>query len=209
MDAAAIELRTGANDDARPSEQRGAPRFYALIRSAKLISRQGEFVCVVRDVSTTGVRLRCFHSLPRESTMALELQNGDVFEIERVREDGADSSFRFAQPVTIDRLIQQGAPYPQRPLRLNLAFPLSLRTLAGPVAAVTQNVSQQGCRVEAALPLAISQAVVLESPHMPGIRAKVRWRRDGHCGLVFDDIFSLRDFAIHAAQLQCPALTAA
>lgn len=189
-------------------EHRAAPRFFALIRSAKLISPQGEFVCVVRDVSATGVRLRCFHALPQGSAMALELQNGDVFELERVREDGLEASFRFVTPTTIERLMQEAEPFPRRPLRLSLAIPLTLRTPGGPVAAVTQNMSQQGCRVETAAPLALALPVVIDSPHLPGIRAKVLWRRDGDCGLVFDDTFSLRDFAIHAARLQCPALAA-
>lgn len=209
MNAAAFDLEAGALGLARTQEQRAAPRFFALIRSAKLVSAQGEFVCVVRDVSETGVKLRCFHTLPRGSTMGLELQNGDVFEIEHVSGEVAEASFRFAEPVAIERLMQESAHYPRRPLRLNIAIPLSLRTLAGTVAAVTRNLSQQGCRVEAAMPLAIAQSVVIESPHLPGIRAKVRWRRDGECGLVFDDTFSLRDFAIHAARLQCPALAAA
>jgi hypothetical protein len=209
MAVAAIHRFDSAQDDPPPQENRSAPRFFALIRSAKLISAQGEFVCVVRDVSASGVRLRCFHTVPRETTMALELQNGDTFEIERMRSQGEEASFRFAGPVPIERLVQESALYPRRPLRLNIAIPLTLRTPTGRVAAVTHNMSQQGCRVQAALPLALDQSVVVESPHLPGIRAKVRWRRDGDCGLVFDDTFSLRDFAIHAARLQCPALAAA
>jgi hypothetical protein len=188
------------------AEQRDAPRFFSLIRSAKLVSRQGEFICVVRDVSSKGVRVRCFHAPPRETAMALELQNGDVFEIERVRDDGDEASFRFATEVPIERLVQGPSLYPRRPLRLNVAIPLTLRTTAGPIAAVTHNISQQGCRLEAAHPLAIGQMVIVESPHLPGIRAKVRWRRDGDHGLVFDDTFSLKDFAIYAARLQCPVL---
>lgn len=209
MQIAAIEDRTERENSAPLPEQRKAPRFFALIRSAKLLSTQGEFVCVVRDVSVNGVRLRCFHTLPREPAMALELQNGDVFELERVREEGTEASFRFTTPPTIERLMQEAEPFPRRPLRLSLAIPLTLRTPVGPVSAVTRNMSQQGCRVETALPLALAQPVVIDSPHLPGIRAKVRWRRDGDCGLVFDDTFSLRDFAIHAARLQCPALAAA
>ena len=206
MQLAAIDRLTEAQPGAAAHDQRGAPRFFALIRSAKLIAPQGEFVCVVRDVSTTGVRLRCFHALPSGPAMALELQNGDIFELERVREEGTEASFRFAAPATIERLMQESDPFPRRPLRLGLAIPLTLRTLAGTVPAATRNMSQQGCRIESALPLALAQPVVIDSPHLPGIRAKVRWRRDGDLGLVFDDTFSLRDFAILAARLQCPAL---
>lgn len=205
MKVAAVENRL---DDASVAQldQRAAPRFTSLIRAAKLVSAQGEFVCVVRDVSSTGVRLRCFHALPTGGAMALELQNGDTFEIERVRGDEHEASFRFVSDVPIERLVQETWLYPRRPLRLNIAIPLSLRTAMGPVAAITQNVSQQGCRAETMMPLALAQAVIIESPHLPGIRAKVRWRRDGACGLVFDDTFSLKDFAQHAARLQCPAL---
>jgi hypothetical protein len=206
MEAAAIARDAEALDSPSSVEMRSAPRFFALLRSAKLVSGQGEFVCVVHDVSETGVRLRCFHALPRDSLMALELQNGDVFDIERVRDDGTEASFRFVRPVTIERLMQETAHYPRRPLRLNIAIPLTLRSSSGRVAAVTRNMSQQGCRIEAAQPLALAQAVVIESNRLPGIRAKVRWRSDGDYGLVFDDTFSLRDFAVQAARLQCPAL---
>lgn len=209
MDAAAIDYHRSEPDRAAAaSDQRSAPRFISLIRAAKLVCGQGEFVCVVRDVSSTGVRLRCFHTLPRETGMALELQNGDSFLIERVRDEGAEASFRFTGEVPIQRLVQENWPYPRRPLRLKVAIPLSLRTTAGSVAVVTQNMSQQGCRVETAFPLALAQSVIVESPHLPGIRAKVCWRRDGACGLVFDDTFTLRDFAVHVARLQCPALEA-
>lgn len=206
MDAAALDMRE-TQPGASAEDKRTAPRFFSLIRAAKLVSGQGEFVCVVRDVSSTGVRVRCFHAPPGgETAMAIELQNGDVFEIERVRNDGEEASFRFATPVPIERLVQESALFPRRPLRLNVAIPLTLRTLAGPVAGVTRNLSQQGCRLETSHPLALGQPVIVESAYLPGIRAKVRWRRDGDHGLVFDDTFSLKDLAVHAARLQCPAL---
>jgi hypothetical protein len=209
MTAAAANLRAEPSDQSQAHEQRAAPRFTSLIRSAKLVSDEGEFVCVVRDVSSTGVRLRCFHAVPRGQTMAIELQNGELFTIERVRDEAHEASFRFASEVPIERLICDSPDYPRRLLRLNIAIPLSLRTLAGSGAAKTQNLSQQGCRVECTMPLALAQSVVIETPQLPGIRAKVRWRRGNEYGLVFDDTFTLKDFAIHAARLQCPSLAAA
>lgn len=195
-----------ADHDAAAVEQRAAPRFTALIRSAKLVCGLGEFICVVRDVSSSGVRLRCFHDVPRDPDMALVLPNGESFAIEPVRGEGAEASFRFLNEVPIEALLHESKAYPRRPLRLNLALPVTLRTLAGPAAAVTRNISQQGCCVESPLPLALAQQVIVESPRLPGIRAKVQWRQAGTFGLVFDDTFSLRDFAIHVARLQSPAL---
>ncbi len=61
---------TGMQDNGSTNgeEQRGAPRYTSLIRAAKLVCGQGEFVCVIRDVSATGVSLRTFHRLPRRIT---------------------------------------------------------------------------------------------------------------------------------------------
>lgn len=195
--------RTGGGHQ---TEQRSAPRFTTLIRAAKLVCSKGEFICVIRDISETGVGLRCFHAIPADLAMAIEMQNGEVYEIEPVRAERFDASFRFVEPVPVDELIRKSAAFPRRQLRLNIAIPLTLRTLSGPIAAVTHNVSQQGCRIETAVPLAIAQPVMVQSDHLPRIRAKVRWRRDGECGLVFDDTFSLPAFAVHTARLQCPAL---
>ena len=58
--------------------------------------------------------------------------------------------------------------------------------------------------------LAIDQTVRIAAPGVAGslreVRAKIRWRRDNHYGVVFDDTFTLGDFARLAARLQAPAL---
>lgn len=184
------------------AEQRAAPRFTTLIRTGKLITPDGEFVCVLRDVSSVGVRLRCFHPVPTAPTATLELQNGETFAMQKVREEGLDASFAFAAPIPVETLVYINGRYPRRPIRLALRMPVMLRTVSGTISAETLNISQQGCRVEAALPMALAQAVTIESQHLPTIRAKVCWRRGNAFGLVFDDTFSLKDFALHAARLQ-------
>lgn len=192
--------------DGGGADQRSAKRFTSLIRAAKLICCHGEFVCVLRDVSTGGVRLRCFHDLPTDKDMALELGNGDIFEMQEVRREGREASFTFADPVPVERLINERWSYPRRQLRLNLALPLTVRTLAGKTEGITENFSQQGCRIECPAVYAIEQPVYVSSEKIPEIRAKVRWRRGHNYGLVFDNTYSLRDFAMLAASLQCPGL---
>ena len=68
------------------------------------------------------------------------------------------------------------------------------------------NISQQGARLECAGKLAIDQNIRIEGEGLRETRAKVRWRRDEEYGVVFDDTFSLRDFAGFVARLQCPIL---
>ena len=188
------------------TEKRAAKRYASLIRPAKLVCGQGEFVCVIRDVSSLGVSLRTFHGLPTDPTLALELQNGESFEIAEVRREGTEASYRFAEPVAVERLIHENWAYPKRQLRLNLTVPVTVSTLTQRAEGMTLNISQQGARVECDAAFAIDQPVRLESDCMAETRAKVRWRRDSQYGLVFENTFTLRDFAVFAAQVQCPPM---
>jgi hypothetical protein len=192
------------------AEQRAAPRFTLLIRAAKLVSAQGEFVCVIRDVSETGVSVRLFHRLPGCKDFALHMPAGATYEITNVWERGNEAGFRFAEPVDVQQLISKSGDYPKRGLRLALCFPVTIASLGRQFDGVVENCSQQGARIECDGLFAIDQAIRIEAPGAHGelreIRAKVRWRRDRSYGVVFDDTFTLGDFARIAARLQAPAL---
>lgn len=191
-------------------ELRAAPRFTLLIRAAKLVSAQGEFVCVIRDVSETGVSVRLFHRLPSCKTFALHMPAGSVYEVTSVWERGNEAGFRFAETVDVQQLISESGDYPKRGLRLSLCFPVTVSALGRQFDAVVENVSQQGARLACSGLLAIDQAIRVEMPGAHGelreVRAKVRWRRDSNYGVVFDDTFTLGDFARIAARVQAPAL---
>ena len=192
------------------ADQRAAPRFTLLIRAAKLISAQGEFVCVIRDVSETGVSVRLFHALPSCKTFELHMPAGAVYEIARVWQRDNEAGFTFAEPVEVEKLVNESSDYPKRGLRLGLYFPVTVHCLAGSFEAEIENLSQQGARITCNSLLAIDQTVRLTAPGFAtetrAVRAKVRWRRDRHYGVVFDDTFTLGDFARLAARLQAPAL---
>ena len=192
--------------EAAGADQRAAKRYTSLIRAAKLVSAHGEFVCVIRDVSSVGISLRMFHDVPEDETMGLELQNGDSFELRTVRNNGKEASFTFADQVEVERLIRENWNYPKRQLRLNLTIPLSVASLTGKSEAITSNLSQQGASIECDARFALDQTVRIHNKQMPELRAKVRWRKGNCYGLVFDNTFSLREFGILAAKMQCPAL---
>jgi len=199
------EVPQGAGDD-----MRAAPRFTLLIRAAKLISSQGEFVCVIRDVSESGVSVRLFHALPGCTAYALHMPAGAIYEVTRVWQRDNEAGFTFVNPVEVARLITESSEYPKRGLRLGICFPVTIHSLAGSVDAEVQNLSQQGARLTCDRLLAIDQNIRIAAPELTGtkreVRAKVRWRRDREYGVVFDDTFTLGDFARLAARLQAPAL---
>jgi hypothetical protein len=183
-------------------EQRIAQRFTLLIRTAKLISSSGEFLCVIRDASSTGVSIRTFHPLPSNEQLTLELPNGDQHAIERVWERDGSAGFRFSVAVDIDRLLQNKSRFPKRPVRLKLQLPALVSSHGTTAGVVIRNLSQQGARIESPMRLSLDQKLRLESDSLPIIQASVRWRKDNEYGLSFDDTFQFAELARLAAQLQ-------
>jgi hypothetical protein len=210
MDQATSSIVLDQTPEAVVADLRAAPRFTLLIRAAKLVSAQGEFVCVIRDVSETGVSVRLFHALPPCKEFALHMPGGAVYEISRKWQRDNEAGFAFAEAVEVERLVNEASDYPKRGLRLGLCFPVTVTMLAGSFEAVVENLSQQGARITCDWRLAIDQTVRLTTPGLGRetreVRAKVRWRRDRHYGVVFDDTFTLGEFARLAARLQSPTL---
>lgn len=192
------------------AEQRVAPRFTLLIRAAKLVSPNGEFVCVIRDASETGISVRLFHRLPPGSPLELHMPGGGIYEIEPKWERANEAGFQFTESVDVQRLIHEAGEYPKRGLRLGVFFPIRVSTLTQRSEGMVVNLSQQGARFECDGLFAIDQTLRIETcekvPGFSEVRAKVRWRRDREYGVVFDDTFTLGDFARLSAQLQCPGL---
>ncbi|MEL7197967.1 MAG: PilZ domain-containing protein [Pseudomonadota bacterium] len=202
----------GESYDARPhsSEMRGATPHQTLIRPAKLITTQGEFVCVVRDVSRTSVRIRLFHPIPEEPQMALQMPAGSIYELFPVRKENGEASFRFIDEIDLAKFISEASEHPKRGLRFALFLPVHISAQDRSWEGVIENLSQRGARFACEGSFAIDQAIRLVGAEgaesFTEVEAKIRWRRDDHYGVVFDDTFSLSDFARICVELQSPML---
>jgi len=200
----------GAKGDAASADMRAAPRLTLLIRAAKLVCRGGDFVCILRDVSDTGVSVRMFHKPPECDEFELSMPGGARYVLRPVWTRDREAGFEFAKPVNVEGLLKEAGELPKRGVRLDLCFPARIRTLQGDSDAIVENLSQQGARLESDGLFAIDQTLRIESIENSApfgeVRAKVRWRRENRYGVVFDDTFSLEDFARFAARVQAPGL---
>ncbi len=191
-----------ASPQASFEEQRGAPRFTLLIRTAKLVCDSGEFLCVLRDVSETGVRLKLFHELPRDPRLALELADGAFYFIERVWEQGGHAGFRFAAPIDAHAFIAESAERPRGNVRLRLELPASVTAEGVTGEARLLDISPEGARIECDRILAVGQKVKLQVEGLPAIIANVLWRSAPEHGLAFQTFFALDELARLTAAVQ-------
>lgn len=200
-------------DDQQPSpgdgrvsrEQRVSPRFTLLIRAAKLIiDGDCEFLCVIRDASSTGLKIRLFHPLPANyRTLSVEMSNGDRYPAEVVWVEGDYAGFRFLGEVDIERLLDEGhGTYPKRHVRLRVQLGAILHSGGEAVRIAFQDISQQGACVECDKWLLMNELVRVETGVLPAIYAKVRWRSHPRYGLLFEQVFKLDELARIAAPLQ-------
>lgn len=186
-------------------DQRSGQRYTLLLRAGKLVLSTGEFLCLVRDVSDGGLKVRLFHPLAIDPACELELGNGERLEIERVWQQGSQAGFRFAQaPIDIHTLIEESGPFPKRHLRLRLDPPLPVLATADGLseAGMLCDISQHGGAVVLERRLPVHAQVRINTPHLPELYARVRWRRGTMHGLVFQQGFRLDELAALAWRIQ-------
>lgn len=183
-------------------ELRNAKRFALLIRTAKLVCESGEYLCVVRDISATGVRLRMFHPVPPAENPSLVLGNGDSYPVDPVWEGNGQAGFRFTTPINVHNFMEEPSRWPRRPIRLRLHLAGHIRSDGGAAAATVHNLSRTGALIETERYLALGQRLQLEARGLPPISANICWRSAKHHGLTFRQTFTFEELAVLAARLQ-------
>lgn len=186
------------------AEMRGAPRFTLMLRSAKLIADDSEYLCIIRDVSETGAKLRLFHPVPPASTLLIETASGRRYGMELVWEGHSEAGFRFIEPIDVDAFVSESGPYPKRPLRLRVHHPACIRIGSDSIPATILDISRQGARIEVGVKLALGQKFCLEADELPLFQGTVCWRRMPEYGVVFGQVMGLEELAQRAARMERP-----
>jgi len=170
------------------AERRAAPRFALLFQAAKLVTNQGETLCVVHDASADGVRVRHFGQLPEGAYLRFELANGEVFPVEQIWHDEIHLGLKFPDGVDLQRLVKLAQTgQSRRQLRVNTLIEGMVCTAEGEFCMTVRNISQQGVCIDCREALEIGQPVAIETETLWPTKARVRWRMSTIHGLVFDE----------------------
>ncbi len=185
-----------ASDERLRDDRRREQRHTVLLRTAKFIADGLEFLCIIREVFGTGIKLQLFHTVSQAASFVLEMPNGDLHPMDLAWSAGDLAGFRFLEGIDIPQFIQASASENARKyIRLQNQMRGTL-TAAGKIIPISFiNISQQGARVECHSSLAIGQLVVIDMGVLPPTFAKVQWRRRPHYGLIFEQIYQFEELA--------------
>lgn len=143
-------------------DQRADRRVALLLRAGKLVSPEGEFLCIVRDASAGGIKVKLLHSLPGAGTFDLELANGEVYPLELVWQADGHAGFRFLErPIDVHGLVDEPSSFPKRGLRLRLTLPVIVIEAGEERPALLRDISQHGAQIEIEPGLAVGQRIAL------------------------------------------------
>lgn len=185
------------------ADLRAAPRYTLLIRTAKIIADGREFLCILRDASATGLKVRLFGALPHARAMAVEMGTGERYPVDLVWQADDHAGLRFHEEIKVEHLLDESrGTFPKRQVRLRLAVSGVLHAGGEAVPVVFRNLSQQGARVDCDKWLLMNELVRIETGVIPPIYAKVRWRSQPSYGLIFEHTFKLDELARISAPLQ-------
>lgn len=185
------------------AELRSTPRISLMLRAAKLAAGDGEYLCILRDVSATGLKVKLFHPLPDEGPYSIELGTGESYQLDLVWERDGHAGFRFRDgQIDLTALVEEAGRFPKRQLRLELNQPVLVTASGMNLPAILGNLSQHGALIELDFPLALRQLVQIGGGKLPARHGRVLWRKGKAHGLVFIEGFLLDELALLVAKLQ-------
>jgi hypothetical protein len=199
-----LDDRDGAAET-RP-ERRQSARSSLLIQAAKLIAENQEYICVLRDVSADGLKIRHFGEIPDCHDLEIGFANGETIPVELVWKDETHAGLCIKEGVEPSHVIARTLnACARRKVRLNVDASAEANWAGKSAQTTIRNLSQQGAAIECSELLARDQLIRLEIDGLSTIYAKVRWRRGREYGLVFETTLSFEELAAATANIHMQA----
>ncbi|MBB3989245.1 PilZ domain-containing protein [Croceicoccus naphthovorans] len=185
------------------STRRGIERT-PLIRTAKLVFPDGQYPCVLRDISGDALRVKLFGVTPPNDgkTFWLEFGDGDRFEVTLIWLKDGHAGLSFVEHNDLLSLIGENGPFRKRAIRIGVELPATVKSLGRMIPVLIRDLSHQGAQIECDHMFSMDQQVRIDVPALGEVYAKVRWRRHPGYGLAFVETFRFEDIAEVAVNLQ-------
>jgi hypothetical protein len=178
-------------EDKAGTERRGQERHTTLLRVALLHAGGVQDICVVKNISSTGLSTRVYTKLAIGESVQIEFRSGELLtgSVVWARDREVGISFRTAidvNAVLAGRWVTEIGRARNLP-RIQVACQGQLRTGSGSRSVLLRDISQAGARLCLETPDAPTGAVVLSLPGLPPVAGVVRWVGGNDLGVSFNE----------------------
>ena len=179
-------------------ERRRSVRHTAVHQIAKLVADGSQELCLLRDISSEGVRIEVYAPLFVGNPVTIELRTGHRETGQVAWWDEGQAGVRFDDPVPMLAMLSHCSFDERltriRPPRLDVDLPGSLLVGGEKRSVRVRDVSQGGMRLRTDTIIAIGSACEILVDGLAPLDATVRWNRDAHSGILLKTPMSFARF---------------
>ena len=186
------ELKTGflSGTPANADDRRQHMRHVTVLRVAKINTEQSEELCLVRNISASGMMVHVYSDLSVGDSVSTELNSGKPISGKVAWHREGMIGIEFDQKVNPDRVLSghdfAPATAHPRPPRVGLDLRGRIRVGSRYQAVTLCNISQGGANIRPSEPDAVLEKVILMDNGLPPIAGSVRWQDQEYAGIEFD-----------------------
>lgn len=174
------------SDSPSPPEQREDLRRVKVLRVARLQTPRGEELCLVRNISSSGLMAHIYSELNVEEPVTAEFKSGQpVAGRVQWRRDGL-AGIVFDEPVSAEELLAARDERQPRAPRVDIDVKARIRVGVRYHVVALCNISQGGGRISPSEVLEVGQKLILMVSGLSPIAGSVRWLDKEHAGIAFD-----------------------
>ena len=191
--------RAGSIHPDLPPERRRHVRQLALLRVALLHAGGVSDICVVRNVSSSGLSARVYRKLPPGEQVEIEFRSGERLAGSVVWEHECDIGIVFPKPIDVAAVLSSSRASQatkRRALpRIGVECQGRLSTGLQSMVATLRDISQGGANVEVEGTIANLSNVQLILPDLQPIAGVVRWTSGRNVGVSFNGCIAFEQLA--------------
>lgn len=175
----------------RLNERRGQARHTLILRVGVLEQYSKSSLCLVKNISSSGVQLKCYSRRPVvDGHASIRVADETPIRGRIVWLDDGIAGMGFDQELDADALLrvrQKLGPARRRSTpRINVEASACVRTGGRICYASVCDISSMGARIRTSSPLVRGDRAIITLTDLPAIDAYVRWSTGDEAGLVFE-----------------------
>jgi len=191
----------GSPSDQAQLEAREDHRYRTVLQAARLICETAQSLCVVRDISQSGMKARVFGTVITNERVCVEFKGGrTAFATTKWVEDRL-AGFEFDEAVDLTTIFAAARPgFAFRSPRLEVAAFATMCVGRSRLSLPIADISVSGIRLFGGEYFMRNEDVGIDIDGLEKREGTVLWKRHGHIGVVFEQQLSLEALSTWASE---------